>query len=108
MYRWPACLEVAKRFLEAAVYANSTAECLDDYFFFEYLDSFDQHLFYDYPEDEALELIKATAKSRQELFKELRKWSLDDLVASAVYFILSTENISIPYRCWSSFFWLFF
>ena len=107
VYRWPTCLDVAKKFLKAAVYANSTAECLDDYFFFEYLDSLDQDLFYDNPEDEALELIEAASKSRQNLFKEAKKWSLDDLVASAIYFVLSTDKSSTPYMCWSSFFWVF-
>ena len=107
VYHWPACLEVAEKFLGASVYANSTDECLDEYFFFEYLNFLDQELFYDFPEDEALKLIEAAAKSRQELFKEAKKWSLDDLVTSAIYFILSTDNISIRYMCWSSFLWVF-
>ena len=91
IYGWPACLDIAERLLEAAPYAESSADCLNDDFFSEYLDYLDKHLFEDYPEEEAYELAEAARKSRQELFKDATKWPLPYLVASAIYKILSTE-----------------
>jgi hypothetical protein len=108
-YPWPSCPEVAERFIEAALYAKSSHECLDNDFFFDYLDQLDDHLFYDYPEDEARKMIKANAKSRQQLFKEARKWPLDTLIASATYKICSTkpEGMYMLSRLWHCFFWPF-
>jgi hypothetical protein len=74
VYAWPGCRDVAKKFIEAALYAKSSADSLNDYFFYEYLDCLDADLFDQYPYEEALELVEAAAKSRQELFKEARNW----------------------------------
>lgn len=108
-YSWPASLKIAIRLIEAAPYAESTAECLNDFFFDEYLSHLDRHLFEDYPDDEAYELQRAAVKERRELFKEARGWPLDTLVASAVYKILSTEGkrIHVISRFWTHFFWPF-
>ena len=102
-------LEVAERFIEAAPYATSGPDCLTDYFFYEYLDCIDAPLFYEYPEEEALELAEAAAKARQELFKDARDWPLPCLVASAVYKMLSTEGeeIHMIRDLWRDLFWLF-
>ena len=91
IYAWPGCLDVAGRFIEAAPYAESGPDCLDDYFFYEYLDCLDAELFDEHPEKEALELVEAAAKSRQELFRDARNWPLPYLVTSAMYHILSTK-----------------
>ena len=98
------------RLLEAAPYKESTADCLNDFFFDEYLSHLDQHLFEDYPNDEAYELQKAAVEERKELFKEARDWSLDILVASAVYYSFSTEaeQDNIISRFWISRFWSYF
>ena len=109
IYGWPACLDIAERLLEAAPYAESSADCLNDDFFSEYLDYLDKHLFEDYPEEEAYELAEAARKSRQELFKDATKWPLPYLVASAIYKILSTEaeRIHIIDNLWRDLFWPF-
>ena len=106
-YAWPADVDVAGRFLEAAPYSKSSAECLDDDFFGDYLDCLDAHLFYNYPEEEAAELAEAEAKSRQELLKDAKNWPLPYLVASAVYKILSTQEIHKSSDFWSDFLWPF-
>ena len=103
-YAWPADVDVAGRFLEAAPYSKSSAECLDDDFFGDYLDCLDDHLFDNYPEEEAAELAEAEAKSRQELLKDAKNWPLPCLVASAVYKILSIHK---SYGFWSDFLWPF-
>lgn len=94
-FAWPGCLEVAGRLLDAAPYEKSSADCLDHNFFYEDLDHLDNHIFEEYPEEEAYELAEAAKKSRQELFKDARDWPLPCLVASAVYKILSTEGEEI-------------
>ena len=108
-YYWPADLDVAGRLLEAAPYEKSSADCLDDDFFSEYLDHLDHHFFEDFPEDEAYELAEAARKSRQELFKDATDWPLPCLVASAVYHILSTEaeQIHMISDLWRELFWPF-
>ncbi len=108
-FAWPSDLDVAERFIEAAPYAKSGPDCLTDYFFYEYLDCIDAPLFYEYPEEEALQLAEAAAKARQELFKDARDWPLPCLVASAVYKMLSaeTEQIHMIRDLWGDLFWLF-
>ena len=71
VYAWPADpdVDVAERFLEFAPGEKSSWDCLNDEFF-ENLNYLDQYLFDELPEDEAEELTKTAAKSRQELFKE--------------------------------------
>ena len=109
-YAWPGCLEVADRFLEAALSTKSGPDCLDDGFFLGgYLAHIDEHFFEDYPGKEAYELAEASAKSRQELFKDAKNWPLPCLVASAVYEILSAEaeqRDSIS-QYWRALFWSF-
>ena len=91
-YEWPADAHVAERFLEAALSTKSGPDCLDDGFFLGgYLEHLDEHFFDNYPEEEAYELAEASAKSRQELFKDAKSWPLPCLVASAVSEVLSTE-----------------
>ena len=109
IFTWPGNLDVAKRFIEAALEAKSSADCLNDAFFYRYLSSLDEHLFDDYPEDEAYELVETAAKDRQQLFREARNWPLPYLVASAMYHILSTEaeEIHMISNSWDYFFWLF-
>ncbi len=93
--KWPASLDIAERFLEAAPYAKSSADCLNNYFFSEYLDHLDRHFFDEFPEQEAHKLVEEARKHRQELFEEAKMWPLPCLVASAVYHILSTETEQI-------------
>ena len=101
-YAWPADVDVAGRFLTAAPYAKSSAECLDDDFFYEYLNCLDGYLFSEYPPDEAAELAEALAKSRQELFKDAKSWPLPCLVASAMYKIQR-----FYFHFWGEFLWPF-
>ena len=105
-YAWPAGLNEAEIVLGGAPYTKSSAECLDDDERFDQLDEylFDEY-FSDYPEEEAYELAEAEAKSRQELFKDARDWPLPDLVASAVYKILSPQRIHSQF--WNQFLWPF-
>ena len=109
IYAWPADLDVAGRLLEAAPCEKSSADCLDDDFFSEYLDHLDDHIFEEFPEEEAYELAEAARKFRQELFKDATEWPLPCLVASAVYNILSTETeqIHMISNLWRELFWPF-
>ena len=84
-----------KKLLEAAPYEKSSADCLDDDFFYEDLDHLADYIFEEYPEEEASELAEAAVKARQELFKDAVNWPLPCLVASAVYKMLSTEGEEI-------------
>ena len=86
-YAWPSDMHVAEALIRAAPTAKSSANCLSDYFFYQFLGS-DQDEFLGFDEDEAFDLAEATAKSRQELFKDAKNWPLPYLVASAVYEIL--------------------
>ena len=111
-FAWPSDLDVAERFIEAAPYTKSSPDCLDDYFFYEDLDHLDNHIFYEYPEEEALELAEAAAKTRQELFKDAVNWPLPYLVMSATYKILSAKDEGVYMmthrtRFGDRFFWLF-
>ena len=90
-YAWPADVDVAERFIEAASSATSGPDCLNDDFFDWYLSHLDEHFFEDYPEEEAYELKEAAVKGRQELFKDAKNWGLPYLVTSAVYYIFSTK-----------------
>ena len=109
VFTWPSSIDVAERFIEAALYTKSSAECLDNDFFYRYLNCLDKHLFDEYPEDEADELVEAAAKSREELFKEAKNWPLLYLVASSIYKILSikAERIHMISSLWDCFFWPF-
>ena len=95
--------------LKPPPYEKSSADCLDDDFFYEYLNHLDDHIFEEYPEKEAYELAEATAKSRQKLFKDARDWPLPYLVASAVYKMLSTEGkqIHMISHLWRELLWPF-
>ena len=64
-YAWPADVDVAGRFIEAAPSATSGPDCLNDDW---YLSHLDEHFFEDYPEEEA------AVKGRQELFKDAKNW----------------------------------
>ena len=103
MYAWPADLDVAERLIDIAPDAKSSFDCLNDGFFYEDPDHHDRYFFDDYSVDEAKELAKIAAKSRQELFKEARYWPLSYLVASAVYKIFSTEGVYVS----SNLIWVF-
>ena len=109
MYAWPACLDVAERFIESVPYAKSSPDYLDDDFFYEYQDFLDAELFDEHPEEEAEKLAKAAAKGRQELFKDAINWPLPYLVASATYKILSAkdEGVYMITCLGDCFFWLF-
>ena len=109
IHEWPADLDVAEKLLQAAPYEKSSADCLDDDFFSEYLAHLDKHLFEDFPEDEAYELAEAAVKARQELFKDAVNWPLPYLVASAVYKMLSTEGeeIHMISDLWDELLWPF-
>ena len=100
-YAWPGDLSMAIAFLQAALWKRSSADCLNDYFFYTLLGS------YESLHDE--DLAETTAKSSQELFKDARNWPLPYLVASAVYKILSinAEKIHIFHHGWRHLFWLF-
>ena len=102
---WPACPDVAEKLVEAAPYAKSGPDCLNDDFFYDYLDCLDKHLFLNYPEEEAEKLAEEAAKGRQELFRDARNWPLPYLVASATYKMLSTRPHGI--RMWSRILWPF-
>ena len=105
MYAWPACPDVAERFVEAAPYAKSGPDCLNDDFFYDYLDCLDAHLFLNYPSEEAEELAEEASKGRQELFRDARNWPLPYLVASATYKMLSTRPQRV--NMWYWFLWPF-
>lgn len=102
-YTWPDDLNMAERFIRAALCAKSSPDCFYDDFFYG-----DEEVS-QYQEDEALELAEAVAKRKQELFIDARNWPLLYVVASAVYHILSTkaENTYVLTRFWYYFFWLF-
>ena len=103
LFAWPACTDVAERFLEAAPFAKSGPDCLNDEFFYDDYDdcegprinSLDSYIFLncpdDYPYEMAVEFAEAAAKEREQLFKEARSLPLPYLVASATYKILSRE-----------------
>ena len=53
-YAWPGCLDVAEKFIRAALSATSGPDCLNDGFFFgKQLGYLVKYLFDDYPEEEA-------------------------------------------------------
>ena len=105
----PACLDVAEMFIKAAPYAKSGPDCLNDDFFYGYLDCLDAHFLLNYPAEEVEELAEAAAKARQELFRDARNWPLPYLVTSAVYHILSArdEGVYMLTSLGDCFFWLF-
>ena len=109
IYEWPADPNIAERLIETALYKKSSSDCLNDYFFSRSLSFLDAHLFEDFQEDKALELAKAAAKARQELFKEAKEWPLNYLVTSAIYNILSTgaEQIYMVTDLWIALLWPF-
>ena len=96
-YAWPSDLDVAEGLIRAAPTEKSSADCLNDYFFYNFLGSY---------EDEDEDLAEATAKSRQELFKDAKNWPLPYLVASAVYEILSKDT-EMSLSVSRHFLWLF-
>ena len=109
IYKWPANLDIAERLVKVTPEAKSSADCLDDDFFYRSLGPLDGYLFDEYPEEEALELAESAAKSRKELFKDAKNWPLPCLVTSAVYKMLSTEaeqRYSIG-QSWRALFWPF-
>jgi hypothetical protein len=62
-YAWPSDLNVEKALIRVAPTKKSSADCLTDYFFYDIFGSY---------EDDDLDLAEATAKSRQELFKDAK------------------------------------
>ena len=112
-YAWPADLDVAESFIEVAPEAKSSADCLDDDFFYQQLDYLD--VYDDDDEDSGdddelwAELAKEAARSRQELFKDAINWSLPCLVTSATYKLLSAKEkrVHTITRFWDCFLWLF-
>ena len=100
-YAWPGDLSMAMAFIKAALWGKSSADCLDDYFFYTLLGSYETY------EDE--DLAEVTAKSNQELLKDAKNWPLPYFVASAVYEILSTkaEMMHMIRYGWHDFLWLF-
>jgi hypothetical protein len=96
-YAWPSDMDVAKALIRVAPGEKSSADCLTDDFFYDFLRSY---------EEEDLDLAEATAKSRQELFKDAKNWPLPYLVASAVYEIVS-KGTEMTLSVWRHFFWLF-
>ena len=111
-HAWPADLDVAESFIEVAPDAKSSADCLDDDFFYQqldYLDVYDDGE--DSGEDDELwaELAEEAAKSRQELFKDAINWSLPCLVTSATYKLLSAKEkrVHTISSFWYCFLWLF-
>ena len=108
-YAWPDDVDVAENFMEEVPSAKSSADGLDDDFFYRYVTYRDGYLFREYPEEEAWELVESAAKSRQELFKDATEWPLPYLVTSAVYKILSAkdESVYMISRLGDYFFWSF-
>lgn len=88
MYSWPGCVDVAEGFIKVAPCEKFSPDCFTEDFFDWCLDRLEEDLLEDYLEEEVYEMKKAAVKERQELFKEVKTWTL---VASAVYKILSTE-----------------
>ena len=99
-YSWPGCIDIAEGLIKVAPCKKSSSDCLTEAFFFEYLN---QEIFDQYPEEELQEIA---VKERQELFKDARDWSLDNLVTSAVYYRFST-NAERIIRISGDLLWLF-
>ena len=117
LFAWPACTDVAERFLKAAPFAKSGPDCLNDEFFYDDYDdcegprinSLDSYIFLNCPDELAVEFAEAAAKEREQLFQEAISWPLPYLVASATYKILSVEPevVRIVTPLWDCFLWPF-